>query len=81
MMQHAENQQVTAKGCRGNGAERAETGKCDPKKFFFVKFTRSVCEDGVVPSGIGLEGVIGTDLMCIVSVITVPRCRSLLLVE
>ena len=44
---------IPQKGCGGTGAERAKTGGCDPKKFFFVKFTRSVCEDGVVPSEIG----------------------------
>ena len=28
-------------------------GECDSKKFFFIKISRSVCVDGVVPSGIG----------------------------
>lgn len=41
------------------------------KNFFLIKFTRSVCEDGVVPDGIGSREVIGADLMCIVSGITV----------
>ena len=37
MAQGAENQRINAKGCGGIGAERAETGGCDSKKFFFDK--------------------------------------------
>ena len=83
-MQYEHNAPETApkrptatKGYGGMEAERAKTGECDSKKFFFVKISRSVCADGV---GIAFRGRVARALV-IVSGITVPRCRSLLLAE
>lgn len=61
-MQSVENQGVAAKGCGGYSRERAETGGCDSKKFFLIKFTRSACEDGVV---IALMGRVADEVLVI----------------
>lgn len=69
---------TTAQGVRGvlSRTEPKSRG-CDSKKFFFIKIPRSVCGDWV---GIALRGRVVRRLV-IVSEITVPRCRSLLLAE
>ena len=50
------------RGAGGNGAERAETGGCDSKNFFLIKFTRPVCEDGV---GIALRGRVADEVLVV----------------
>lgn len=69
---------------RGAGVlERNEPkrGGATLKNFFLIKFTRSVCEDGGSPKRNRVVGVGWIRRKVIVSEITVPRCRSLLLVE
>lgn len=59
----------SAKGYGGTETNRAKTGECDSKKFFFVKISRSGCAYVV---GIALRGRVAREWV-IVSGITVPR--------
>ena len=59
---HPPDRTQTAKGYGGKRSERAKKPKCDSKKFFFVKFSRSVCEDCV---GIALRGRVADEVLVV----------------
>lgn len=62
MMQSADYQQVTAKGYRVTAENEPKRAGATLKKFFFIKFTRSVCE-GMV--GIALRGRVADGVLVV----------------
>ena len=59
---HPPDRTHSPKGCGGRRLERAKTGECDSKKFFFVKFSRSVYADVV---GIALRGRVADEVLVV----------------